>query len=91
MSALQERQQFRHIDVHTRLMKLSKYWNRQHKRLYRFRNIFGAKRHDKSGRKWRLDKVYEAISISLSICCGWNIVRGKIIEFIKVPNQFGNI
>ena len=43
MSALQERQQFRHIDVHTRLMKLSKYWNRQHKSLYRFLNIFEAK------------------------------------------------
>ena len=31
VSALQETQKFRHIDVNTRLMKLSKYWNRQHK------------------------------------------------------------
>ena len=40
---IQERQKFRHIDVNTRLMKLSKYWNRQHKSLYRFMNIFEAK------------------------------------------------
>ena len=40
---MQERQTFRHIDVNTRLMKLSKYWNRQHKSLYRFMNIFEAK------------------------------------------------
>ena len=43
VSALQERQKFRHIDVNTRLMKLSKYWNRRHKSLYRFMNIFEAK------------------------------------------------
>jgi hypothetical protein len=32
-----------HIDVNTRLMILSKYWNRQHKSLYRFMKIFEAK------------------------------------------------
>ena len=43
LERMQERQTFRHIDVNTRLMKLSKYWNRQHKSLYRFMNIFEAK------------------------------------------------
>ena len=62
VSALQERQKFRHIDVNTRLMKLSKYWNRQHKSLYRFLYIFEAKsmiNRDENGGLIKFTKRYQ--------------------------------
>jgi hypothetical protein len=61
-------------------MKLSKYWNRQHKSLYRFLNIF---EHDKLGRKWRLDKVHEGPFHLIS-----TPPYGRV--FLKGLQDFGN-
>ena len=75
-------------------MKLTKYWNRQHKSLYRLLYIFEAKsmiNRDENGGLIKFTKRYQfrcpftVVEISL-----W-LKRGKIIEFITKLNQFRNI